>query len=167
MRASSGCAAFCVKFPLDAPYQRRYNVLTIPAAFVGRARQKSLELPSNRSLVGLVRPEIMWRLAPQLAGLAIGGGSVASPDALPTARRMNRDWSGSQPGTFSTVRGGDAVSISTDHTILLAALPNLRQALGGSTATSSPFHQNPDAVQFNVSCDNWSYLSRGITYARS
>ena len=53
------------------------------------------------------------------------------------------------------------------RTILLAALPNPCQALGGSTATSSPFHLNPDALQFNVSGDNWSYLSRGIAYARS
>ena len=52
-------------------------------------------------------------------------------------------------------------------TNVLAALLNLRRAIGDSIATPSSFHVNPDAVQFDVSSDNWNYPSRGVAYARS
>ena len=53
-------------------------------------------------------------------------------------------------------------------TNLLAALLNLRQATGDSTAAPSSFHVNLDAVQFNVASDNWvNYPTRGVAYARS
>ena len=53
-------------------------------------------------------------------------------------------------------------------TNLLAALLNLRQAIGDSITPPSSFHVNPDLVQFNVSSDNsLNYPSRGDAYARS
>jgi len=52
-------------------------------------------------------------------------------------------------------------------TNVLAALLNLRRAIGDSIATPSSFHVNPAAVQFDVSSDNWNYPSRGVAYARS
>jgi DNA-binding SARP family transcriptional activator len=91
------------------------------------------------------------------------GGSPVATDRSPKVRaplgylsaEVLRRRSCEMPADLSWRKWSDQDAFTN----LLAALPNLCLTNGDSIATPSSFYVNPDAVQFNVSSDNWNYPS--------